>query len=214
MASAPEWLRLEPGEEVVWTGHPRIRRILAPAAQAVLWTVGGLVVAYLVSTYGTNYVDLGFPTFLLYLVALGWAGLVWFGVVQQYLQTTNTDYVMTTENLYEKTGVFSENVTQVSLDKIQNIQLSQDWTGNMFDYGSISIDTAGSGGTEMVVADLDDPDEFRNDLRRRMSRASEAATVDDRPAGAGRPDPETLEGMVQEARKMRESAQRIQRQFN
>lgn len=210
MASTPEWLRLEPGEEVVWTGHPRIRRILAPAAQAVLWSVGGLVAAFLVSTY----VDLGISPFVLYAVALGWAGLVWFGVGQQYLQTTNTDYVMTTENLYAKTGVFSENVTRVSLDKIQNIELSKDWTGNMFDYGSIAIDTAGSGGTEMVIEDLDDPDEFRNDLRRRMSRASEAAGGDDRRAGTERPDAETLEGMVGEARKMRESAERIRRQFS
>lgn len=208
MASTPEWLTLDPGEEVVWTGHPRIRRILSTAALAVVLSA----VAVGLGVVATVYLDVGVPPLAVWAVVGGWVLLQVAGVVRRYLVTTNVEYVLTTKNLYEKTGVFSETVTRIGLDRIQNVKLTQGFSGNLFDYGSIAVSTAGSEGWETTVDDLDDPAEFRNELRRLTARASERSADADR--ATPDIDPETLDGMVAEARKLRESARRIERQFS
>lgn len=205
MAPAPQWLTLEPGEEVVWTGHPRLRRILSTVAMAVVWST----VAVVAGIVAPGYLGLELePLFIWGAIGL-WILFQVAGVFRRYLVTINIEYVMTTENVYKKTGVFSETVTRVGLDKIQNLELSQDFFGNLFDYGTIAISTAGSSGWQMTIDDLDDPDEFRHDLRQRMTRTADRSTRSDRPEVAAMIDDETLERMVEEARKLRHAADRV-----
>lgn len=209
MVSAPDWLRLEPGEEVVWTGHPRIRRVLGRVGSGAVWAVAAIIAA----VFLTRFVEDGPPPVLVWagavvVVALAVASVGWY-----YVQTKNVGYVMTTDNVYKKTGVFSERVTTVGLEKVQNLELTQGVTGNLFDYGSVAISTAGSEGVELTIDDLDDPGEFRSDLRERVGAVSARDGREDRP-GRTRPDAETLEELVAEAREMRESAERIRRQLS
>jgi len=210
MASAPDWLTTEAGEDVVWTGGPRLRRLLSTVAGALFWgvaAVGGLVVATTVLSIDLPFLPL--VGVVLLVVAYQWAYVAW-----QYLVTTNVEYVMTTANVYRRDGVLSESVTRVGLDKIQNVELSKDFFGTRFDYGTIGISTAGSEGWEMELEDLDDAAELRSDLRRRSSRASDRSRSRERSGPSPGPDAETLDAMVEEARGMRRSAERIRRQFS
>jgi uncharacterized membrane protein YdbT with pleckstrin-like domain len=207
MAAAPEWLSLDPGEEIVWTGTPRLRRILSTVITSVLWSLAALAGAFVLTSYLA--VELPVQNRVVWAGAVLWTLLQAVGPVGAYLRTRNTDYVLTDQNVYEKTGVLSEHVTRVGVDRIQNTRLMKDLFGNLFDYGTIHLSTAGGGGVELSIEDLNDPDEFRTELRAVMGRAGDRAG-DSNPARGGIA-PETVEALVDEARKLRETAESIER---
>lgn len=208
MESAPDWLSLDPGEEVVWTGEPRLRRIVSNVVTFALGSLVALVAAFAITTMLPF--ELPFPPLAVWGVAVLWTLLQAVGPARAYLRTTNTDYLLTDRNVYKKTGVWSENVTRIGVDKIQNTQLKKDFFGNTFDYGTILLSTAGGGGVEMAIEDLDDPDVLRSELRTRMAQARDETRADagQRPRGV---DPEAVRTLVAEAKKLREAAESVER---
>lgn len=133
-AEHPEWLSLEPGEEVEWVGQP-----------ATVSIVPAIVV--------------GIPFILL----LGLGLVIIAGAV---LSVRNTDYVLTTRNIYVKRGVLSTNIENVGLDRIQNTEFRQSFLGKQFDYGSIDISTAGSSGAEITFRAIENAPEVRDHVTR------------------------------------------------
>lgn len=209
VTSAPDWLTLDPEETVVRTAQPRVRRVLSTGAGALLFAATGVAVGVV----ATRSPDLALP-----------AGPVWGGVALvvlltalsvgwRYLVTVTTEYVLTTQNVYERTGVLSETVTRVGLDNVQRIELERSFLGRVFDHGTLSVSTAGSGGEEVTLADLDDPDAFRDDLRRLSTRAGERARERGRDRSGAGIDADTLDVMAEEAGRLRASAERIREEF-
>ncbi|WP_226010692.1 PH domain-containing protein [Halomicrobium salinisoli] len=204
MPSEPEWLSEESDETVVWTGQPRVWRIWRTVAAAVLvsaLTVGG--VGFVTVRGG---LDGGAESVLawalagLTVVAMGAA------VVSAYLRVQHTDYVLTDEHVYAKTGVLSQRVTGLGLDRVQETTLSKGVAGNHFDYGTVAISTAGSAGTDLALSDLNDPESFRDLLQERVRQAS--AGEDD---GEGAPvDARTADALLTEARGLRQVAERLE----
>ncbi|QLG27269.1 PH domain-containing protein [Halorarum halophilum] len=119
-----DWLSLESGEEVVWTGIPH-RLSLVPA------------------------LAIGIP---LSLVLIGIPI-----VVSAYLRRENTEYVLTTEALYKKRGVFSRDVKRVGFEKVQDTSYTQDFFGTQFGYGTVEISTAGGAGVELSFDNVPKP---------------------------------------------------------
>lgn len=219
MTRHPEWLSLEGDEAVVWSGQPRRMSIAGTVASAV---VGTAVVVGVVVALGLGYVDQLLPgsagpiplpsvaSAVPTTAVLGVSGLaVAWGIVRvawAYLVVTNVDYVLTDRNLYAKTGVFSETVTRVGLDRVQSTSLSKDVLGNLFDYGSVAVSTAGGSGVEMVARDLNAPGELQSELRRLVTEAGGGGTGG---AGLGVSE-EVLRELVAEARKLRETTTAVE----
>jgi uncharacterized membrane protein YdbT with pleckstrin-like domain len=180
-AAPPEWLSLDPGEEIVWTGRPAFETL-----------------------YGTILSGL-----LLAVVLIGF--LILLGVPFAYLRIQNTDYVVTTESLYVKSGVFSTNIETVDLDRIQNTEYNRSFWGKQFDYGSISISTAGSSGAEISFDGIPDAPAVRDritELQRRRAERGDRPDADDGDAPASA---EQLAELVEEVRATREAFERIER---
>ncbi|ELZ82071.1 PH domain-containing protein [Haloferax larsenii] len=154
-----EWLG-ETDEAVVWDGRPRIQTVIPAVVAAVVILAGAALVA----------VQVNQPLFALVGV-LGVVAPVW-----SYLRVVNTRYVVTTEALYKKTGVLSRNVRRVSLDRIQNSMLSQDITGSLFGYGTISAEAAGGGAIRFQK--VNDPHEVRAEIDRHLDRDEIPGTVE------------------------------------
>jgi uncharacterized membrane protein YdbT with pleckstrin-like domain len=178
----PEWLSLDPGEEVVWMGRPAFETLYGTILSGLLLTV----------------VLIGF----LILLSLPFA----------YLRIQNTDYVVTTESLYVKSGVFSTNIETVDLDRIQNTEYNRSFWGKQFDYGSISISTAGSSGAEISFDGIPDAPAVRDritELQRRHSEGGEKESGDgDAPASA-----DQLAELIEEVRATREAFERLERRL-
>jgi uncharacterized membrane protein YdbT with pleckstrin-like domain len=177
----PEWLSLDPGEEVVWIGRPAFETLYGTILSGLLLTV----------------VLIGF----LILLSLPFA----------YLRIQNTDYVVTTESLYVKSGIFSTNIETVDLDRIQNTEYNRSFWGKQFDYGSISVSTAGSSGAEISFDGIPDAPAVRDritELQRRHSERGEEDPDGDAPASA-----DQLAELVEEVRATREAFERIERRL-
>ena len=138
-----DWLTLDPGEEIVWSGSPRLSTII-PAA--VVGLVGLLAVAYAVVVLRSSLALLGLP------VAVAVPAYA-------YLQVTNTEFLVTDRAVYAKTGVVGRRVVQSSLAKVQNSSFSQDVFGSLFGYGTVRLEVAG--GNDVDFYRIDDPEAVR-----------------------------------------------------
>ena len=78
---------------------------------------------------------------LMGLLGIGRSLLAWWAIV----------YLITSEEVYKKHGLISRTVTNVRLDQIQNTTFEQSVLGRLLSFGSVYIDTAGSGSTEVVL---------------------------------------------------------------
>lgn len=210
MVADADWFAPDASETVVWHGTPRTRRIIPQVAGAAVLAVLAVGFAAVLSADG-----LGGGALLgvwaiagsLVLIAVAWVGFA-------YLRVRATDYVLTDSNVYKRTGVLSERVTRVGIDRIQNTTLRKHVLGNLFNYGTILLSTAGGGGAELTITDLDDPDQFRAELRPLLAASGGPGRDAFESGRRAVLDDATVEAMVPEASRMRESAERLERQFD
>ncbi|UWG47562.1 putative membrane protein, contains bPH2 (bacterial pleckstrin homology) domain [Halanaeroarchaeum sp. HSR-CO] len=91
-----------------------------------------------------------------------------FIIAGSYLQRENTQYVVTTDGLYKKTGVLSRDVQRIDFGKVQNTSYSQGFFGSRFGYGNVDISTAGGSGIEMQFRAVPEPREVQERINKRV----------------------------------------------
>jgi uncharacterized membrane protein YdbT with pleckstrin-like domain len=204
-----EWLSLDGGESVVWWGQPRLRRILPAVAKSAVWVAVFVAVAVVGPRYAPQFLPVPVPDVAIRAGGLLLAALAAWPALRAYVQTRNVYYVLTDRNVYRKRGVLSTTVTRIGAGNVQNTRLKKDFLGNLFDYGTVEISTAGSEGAELTVADLDDPETFRDELRRvtneHRTRGEETTAARSRSAL----DAASADALVADARAMHEAAERM-----
>lgn len=121
-------------------------------------------------------------------------------VLGAWLSRENTEYVLTSEALYKKTGILSRDVKRIAFDKVQNSSFTQDFLGRQFGYGHVDISTAGSSGTEMRFRSVADPRAVQERINRRIRRARSGATGE---AGEGGEPAVVLDEILAELRAIR-----------
>lgn len=179
---------LEADESVVWTAHPRVTRVLPAVVSGVALVLAGVVGWVVAET-----------ALALLLVPLGISGAVW-----RYLANRNTQYVVSEDALYVKSGVLSRTVTQAALETVQNSAYSQSVTGSLFGYGSVEFELAGGG--SLVFRAVPDPREVRALVDRATKNdgiAGEAAVSEGVPG-----DVEQWRAIREEVRALRETVER------
>ena len=80
--------------------------------------------------------------YLLLLLPLGSMG-------RDYLIWGNRKFVVTTRRVIQISGVFSKNVTDSSLEKVNDVKMGQSFLGRLLDYGDIEILTASELGVNL-----------------------------------------------------------------
>lgn len=89
-------------------------------------------------------------------------------IASAYLQRENTEYVVTTDALYRKSGILSRSVQRVDFEKVQNTSYSQGFFGQQFGYGNIEVSTAGGSGVEMAFQSVPEPKDVQELINRRV----------------------------------------------
>jgi membrane protein YdbS with pleckstrin-like domain len=177
----PEWLSLDPDEEIVWVGEPVKLSLVGTAILGVILTF--------------------FLIGIVILLALPFS----------YLSIKNTDFVVTTKSLYVKKGVLSTNIETVDIDKIQNTEYNQSFWGKQFDYANIDISTAGSSGAEITFQSIRNARAVRERIselgnRARSGRGSSTGGEE----GGAAPRDDRLDELIAELRATREAMERIE----
>ena len=121
-----------------------------------------------------------------------------FIIAGAYLQRENTQYVVTTDALYKKTGVLSRDVQRIDFGKVQNTSYSQGFFGSRFGYGNVDVSTAGGSGVEMQFQSVPDPREVQERINKRVK-----ASRGDRTTESGETKRDVLDDILVELREIR-----------
>ena len=68
---------------------------------------------------------------------------------------------LTKRSIVRRTGVFNKQERAVPLNQVQDVSISYGLVRRLLGHGDIRIETAGSSGTEIIMKDVIDPEEFR-----------------------------------------------------
>jgi uncharacterized membrane protein YdbT with pleckstrin-like domain len=92
----------------------------------------------------------GFVLVLLPLVSMLRDILIW----------NNHEYIVTNRRVIQISGIFNKNVVDSSLEKVNDVKMSQTFFGRLFDYGDIEILTASEIGVNLFKR-IGDPVKFK-----------------------------------------------------
>ena len=120
-----------------------------------------------------------------------------FVIAGAYFQRENTQYVVTSDGLYKKTGVLSRDVQRIDFGKVQNISYSQGFFGSQFGYGNVDISTAGGSGVEMQFWSVPDPRSVQELINKRMKSSRGEPTTE-----SGETKRDVLEDILVELREI------------
>jgi hypothetical protein len=85
------------------------------------------------------------------------------GMTRDFLIWYNRQYIVTNRRVIQTAGVFSKDVVDSSLEKVNDVKLSQSFWGRLFDYGDIEILTASEVGAN-VFRSIGDPVKFKTTM--------------------------------------------------
>lgn len=85
------------------------------------------------------------------------------GIVRDVLIWRNNAYIVTNRRVFQSSGVLDKKVVDSSLDKVNDIKLTQSFLGRLFDYGDIEILTASELGVDLFHQ-ISEPVEFKTTI--------------------------------------------------
>jgi uncharacterized membrane protein YdbT with pleckstrin-like domain len=160
----PVAIDLMPGEEVIWEGHPSWRAVVSLLAKGIL---GSLLLIALVIVANNLGLD-GSIVFWGVVIGLVGIGLT---VAVGWFKRVFTTYTITDRRINILTGVLAKREASTSLDRIQNITITQGAIDRVFGTGTVDFDTASQDFSDRFqFFGIDGPRE----VRERIVRAQEA----------------------------------------
>jgi uncharacterized membrane protein YdbT with pleckstrin-like domain len=126
------------------------------------------------------------------------------GMLRDILIWRNREYIVTNRRVIQISGVFSKNVVDSSLEKVNDVKMSQSFFGRMFDYGDIEILTASEIGVNLFKR-IGDPVKFKTAMLNAKEKlgyegmSPQVQRDDDIPAQIAELDELRKKGIVTEA---------------
>jgi uncharacterized membrane protein YdbT with pleckstrin-like domain len=151
--------KLNPGEQVIFEGHPSWRSILGFYIKGILITAAiALVVAVVTSVLGDD-VDTGLVT----IVAIVGVAIT---VLAGFVKRIATDYVITDRRLHIKRGIISRTIQETRLVRVQNVNYNQGVLDRILQIGDVDFDTAAGDDYNFVFAGVAQPEEVVHQVDR------------------------------------------------
>ena len=147
---------LQPGERVLYSTNEHWMYFL-PAIAAWIVAVAFLVLWGFFAADALALVCLAFAA-VAGLAALYWTATAWF-----HRWTTETD--VTNMRVVHKTGFIKRETFEMSLDKVESVDVKQSILGRLMDYGDLTIQGVGEG--TRTVTTITSPLAFRNAITTR-----------------------------------------------
>ena len=157
-------IRLGPGEQILFEGHPSWRAILDFYLKGAL-VIAGLIV--LVVLYGKTIGD-GVSNGTVAIVLIVGAAIT---ALAGFLKRVSSQYTITNRRLHIKHGVVSREVQETRLERVQDVSYSQSLTQRILQIGDVDFDTASNDPTDFVFAGVANPDEVVEEVHK-ATRAS------------------------------------------
>ncbi len=147
---------LQPGEKVLYSTNAHWMFFL-PSIAAWIVVIVFLVLSRMVGTDVLMMICLAFAA-VAALVALYWTATAWF-----HRWTTETD--VTNMRVVHKTGFIKRRTFEMSLDKVESVDVNQSILGRLMNYGDVTIQGVGEG--TQTIATIARPLSFRSAITAR-----------------------------------------------
>ncbi len=144
---------LQPGEKVLYSTNAHWMFYL-PAIVAWIVTLAFLVVSRTVVADTPMLLCLSLAA-ISAIIALYWTGMAWFRRA-----TTETD--VTNFRIVHKTGFIKRRTFEMSLDKVESVDVNQSILGRIMNYGDVTIMGVGEG--KETIRTIASPLAFRNSI--------------------------------------------------
>ena len=159
---------------------------------------------------GAVFVGYAFNQLAIYGLALVLVPMI--GMVSDILVWRNKAYVVTNRRVIQISGVFNKDVVDSSLEKVNDVKMSQSFLGRLFGYGDIEILTASELGVNLFH-EINQPVEFKTAMlnaKERMGFDEMGAAVratEDIPLLIARLDDLRKKGILSEAEFQKKKAE-------
>jgi uncharacterized membrane protein YdbT with pleckstrin-like domain len=151
---SPVSIKLSPGEQVIFEGHPSWRAILGFYLKGILIAaVAGLIVSFFASNS------------VVFLVVLAIIALT---VLVGFIKRVATVYTITNRRLNIKRGIVSREIQETRLERVQNVNYRQSVFQRMMQIGDVDFDTAASDDYNFIFAGVAEP----SDVVHRVDQAT------------------------------------------
>jgi uncharacterized membrane protein YdbT with pleckstrin-like domain len=150
---------LEPGEQLIFEGHPSWRSILGFYLKGLVVVAAAIVIGALAGATGTG---VGVAVALLVIV-----------LVSGYLKRLFTTYTITNNRLHIRRGIISRAEQQTLINRVQNVNTHQSVLQRMLVIGTVDFDTAAGDDYDFQFAGVGSP----HDVVDAVHRAQRAADL-------------------------------------
>jgi uncharacterized membrane protein YdbT with pleckstrin-like domain len=137
---------LQPGERVIYQGHPSWRAILGFYIKGLLVAAAAAVLAGLINEGA----GLGVVTFAVIAAVVVLAG---------FIKRVATVYTITDRRLNIKVGIISRKVQETRLQRVQNVNYNQGVYERVMQIGDVEFTTAGTDESNFVFAGVAQPEQ-------------------------------------------------------
>ena len=165
-------MELEPGERIIFEGHPSWRSILGFYVKGIVLVVIAAAIAAGATRVANDEVDTGLVT----LVAIVLLVVVF---VAGYVKRLFTTYTISTHRLHIRRGIIARAEQQTLINRVQNVNTHQSVIQRFLMFGDVNFDTAANDDFDFEFAGVARP----GDVVEAVHRAQREA---DTPAPAGR----------------------------
>jgi uncharacterized membrane protein YdbT with pleckstrin-like domain len=163
-------LNLSPGEQVIFEGHPSWRAILG-------FYLKGILIAALAGLLAKLFGAGGGTVFLVVLAVIALT------VLAGFVKRVATTYTITNRRLNIKRGIFSREVQETRLERVQNVNYRQSVYQRIMQIGDVDFDTAATDDYNFVFAGVADPE----DVVHRVDQATGVASAGNHGLGEAQP---------------------------
>jgi uncharacterized membrane protein YdbT with pleckstrin-like domain len=163
-------LKLSPGEQVIFEGHPSWRAILG-------FYLKGILIAAILGALAKLFGSGNGSVFLIVLAVIALTVLIGF------VKRVATTYTITNRRLNIKRGIVSREIQETRLERVQNVNYRQSVYQRAMQIGDVDFDTAATDDYNFVFAGVADP----GTVVHRVDQATGAAAAGSHGLGEAQP---------------------------
>jgi uncharacterized membrane protein YdbT with pleckstrin-like domain len=183
---------LNQDEDIVLDVHPHWLFFAEPAL-----TLLGLIILTIVLAVAAGNATLNIVMGILIVVALLWAG--W-----RFLTWNTTHFVITTDRLIYRSGVFAKRGIQIPIERVNNVNFKQGVLERIVGAGDLLVESAGEDGQQRFT-DVRHPDRIQNLIHAQLNENDNRFIAAAAPSATDAATQlEKLEGMLQRGTLTRE----------
>lgn len=142
--------RLQPGERVLYEGHPSWRSALDFYVKGLAVASGATLIVALVTSFATGGANEG----LVLIVALAGVTLT---IVGGLVKRIAISYTITDRRLHIKSGIVSRTVQETRLGRVQNVNYRQTLLQRLLRIGDVDFDTAAGQELDFIFSGVAEP---------------------------------------------------------